>query len=313
MTLNSPSGVTVQWAFKGSYRLKHVVKFCDQVPAQLCALFPQKRKIFTLDNYLAHSDPSVKESLSKRGYFLVILPGGITGVLQVNDTNLHHPLKASYHDEEAALMIEKLKENPDKIPSSSRDEIMKMYKAALEETIANVDVSNAFERNGLTIKFDGSEDQLVSSKLKALVWDEMKELHSVLLSKLHPTTLKKLEEVMIPPDGVKQKLDGVIDNVPPDEGNEVLDGGLTEEEWDKNENETVVDSDDEEDIAVFENDVSTPEDKSMPERKSVFVDLELKADLDCLSQIETAINTEKKSSSPNLLLFLVRVEKMLAV
>ena len=210
-------------------------------------------------------------------------------------------------------MIERLKENPDKIPSSSRDEIMKMCKAALGKTTAKVDVSNAFERNGLTTKFDGSEDQLVSSKLKALVWDEMKELHSVLLSKLHPTTLKKLEEVMIPPDGVKQKLDGVVDNVPPDEGNEVLDGGLTEEEWDKNENETVVDSDDEEDIAVFENDVSTPEDKSMPERKSVFVDLELKADLDCLSQIETAINTEKKSSSANLLLFLVRVEDMLAV
>ena len=72
VTLNSPSGVTVQWAFKGSYRLKHVVKFCDQVPVQLCALFPQKRKIFTLDNYLAHLDPAVKESLSKRGYFLVI-------------------------------------------------------------------------------------------------------------------------------------------------------------------------------------------------------------------------------------------------
>ena len=84
----------------------------------------------------------------------------------------------------------------------------------------------------------------------ALVWDEMKEFRSVLLSKPHSATLKKLGKLMIPPDGVKRKLDGVVDNVPPDEGYEVLDGELTEAEWDENENETVVDSDDEEGITV---------------------------------------------------------------
>ena len=154
----------------------------------------------------------------------MILPGGITEDLQVNNTDLHHPLKASYREKEAVLMIEKLRENPDKISSPSRDDIMKMCKAAFEETIAKVDVSDAFKRNGLTIKLDGSENHLVSSKLRALVWDEMKEFRSVLLNNPHPTTMKKLEEVMIPPDGVKQKLDGVVDNVPPDEGYEVLDG-----------------------------------------------------------------------------------------
>ena len=270
--LNPPSGVTVQWAPKGSYKLENVVKFCDQVPAQPCVLFPQKRKIFTLDDYSAYLDPAVKESLSKRSYFLVILPGGITGDLQVNDTDLYHPLKASYREKEAALMIEKLQENPDKIPSPSWDEIMKMCKAAFKKTIVKVDVSDAFKRNGLIIKLDGSEDHLVSSKLKALVWDEVKEFCSVLLSKPHPTTLKKLDEVIIPPDGVKQKLDGVVDNVPPDEGYEVLDWELTEEEWDENENETVPNSDDEEDITVSENNVSTPEGESIPESELISVD-----------------------------------------
>ena len=37
-------------------------------------------------------------------------------------------------------------------------------------------------------------------------------------------TLKEIEELMIPPDGAKQKLDGVVDSVPPDKGCEVLDG-----------------------------------------------------------------------------------------
>ena len=117
---------------------------------------------------------------------------------------------------------------------------------------------------------------------------------------------------MIPPDGVKRKLDGVVDNVPPDEGYEVLDGELTEEEWDENENKTLADSDDEEDSIVSENEVSTPEGESMPESESISVDPELKIDFDCLSRIESAINREKKSSPANLLSFLVRVENVLA-
>ena len=53
-------------------------------------------------------------------------------------------------------------------------------------------------------------------------------------------------------------------------------------------------------------------DVSKPEGKSISVDPELKADLDCLSWVESTINTGKKSSSANLLPFMVRVENMLA-
>ena len=73
--------------------------FCDQVPAQSCALFPQRCKIFALDNYWAHLDPSVKDVLKKRGCFLIISPGGITGDLQVT-----LDLKSSYRQKELRLM-----------------------------------------------------------------------------------------------------------------------------------------------------------------------------------------------------------------
>ena len=39
---------------------------------------------------------------------------------------------------------------------------------------------------------------------------------------------------MIPPDGGKQKLDGVVDSVPSEKGCKVLDGELTHEKWDEN-------------------------------------------------------------------------------
>ena len=41
---------------------------------------------------------------------------------------------------------------------------------------------------------------------------------------------------MIPTDGVKWNLDGVVDSIPLDEGCEVFDGEVIDEEWDKNDN-----------------------------------------------------------------------------
>ena len=90
--LNPPSEVSAQWSL-------HVVKFCIHVPAQpfLFVLFLQKRKIFTLVDCSIHLDPGVKELLTKRGNFFVILPRDKTGDLQVNNRDLHHPMKTSYH------------------------------------------------------------------------------------------------------------------------------------------------------------------------------------------------------------------------
>ena len=58
------------------------------------------------------------------------------------------------------------------------------------------------------------------------------------------TTLKELEELMIPSGDVKRKLDGVIDGVPPDKGCEMVDGELTQALWDEYDSENFADSDD---------------------------------------------------------------------
>ena len=89
----------------------------------------------------------------------------------------------------------------------------------------------------------------------------------------------------------------------------MLNGEVTDQEWDDNEN--VADSDNEEENVLPEN-VPPPEDEPMPGNESSPVDPELKADLECLRRIESAISSEKKSSSAIPLPFLVRVENMLA-
>ena len=49
---------------------------------------------------------------------------------------------------------------------------------------------------------------------------------------------------MLPPDVVKQQLEGVVDSVPPDKGSEELDRKLTHKQWDENGSEKSADSND---------------------------------------------------------------------
>lgn len=93
------------------------------------------------------------------------------------------------------------------------------------------------------MKLDDLEDHMVYNKPLSLVWDEMKD--SQTLSRLNPNITKKLEEVIIPSDGVKRKLlDEVTGGFLPDEGSEILDGEYTDDEWDDDENENANESKD---------------------------------------------------------------------
>ena len=129
---------------------------------------------------------------------------------------MHHPFKALYRDKESVLMIEKLQEHPNKVPSPTRDDTINMSKFVWNETVANVDVTSAFKRNAINIKLDGFEDHLVISKLNALIWDDILNFRQKLLSSPHPISLKELDDVMIPPGVIRFKK--VVDGVPPDEG-----------------------------------------------------------------------------------------------
>ena len=68
--------------------------------------FPNRHHIFTnvfmlyciyaLDEYSVHVMPEVQEALLKKGYVYVGIGGGITGDIQINDTNTHAPFVACW-------------------------------------------------------------------------------------------------------------------------------------------------------------------------------------------------------------------------
>ena len=78
-----------------------------------------------------------------------------------------------------------------------------MLKFVWNGIVANVMVPSAFKRNAINIKLDDSEDHLVKSKLKALIWDDILDFRQKLLSSPHPLSLKKMNGIMIPSVNLK--------------------------------------------------------------------------------------------------------------
>lgn len=109
---------------------------------------------------------------------------------------IHHTFKSSYHDRKASLVIKKLREDPNEIPSQSRDTITVMAYNLFREKSCQILMWKIFIkklRKDPINKLHVSEKHLVSSKLKGLIWNEVLDFHTQLLSSPNPATLKKLD------------------------------------------------------------------------------------------------------------------------
>ena len=142
-------------------------------------------------------------------------------------------------------MLKKLIEEPGKIPSPSRDEMMSMLSKAWD--MLDIDTAKEFKTLFVTNALDGSEDFLVSDKLYALVGNDMIKFREQLMKERSAKTLREVIGKLIPPKGVKRKGS--------DEGIELLD--CEEEEIPIGEFEQERDNDNNDDAEEPENVVSS--------------------------------------------------------
>ena len=145
--------------------------------------------------------PDIKRALLKNGYIYIGMGGGITGDMQINDTDMHLPLKQNYRRHEQELMIKKLREDPTKIPTVGRNEIMNLIIESWNEL--KVDVEARYKSLWLTNALDGREDSLTSDKLFQLVRHDFLDYREKLTNSEPTATLKALTIQITPPKGVR--------------------------------------------------------------------------------------------------------------
>ena len=216
--LNPPDSMEVQWSPSGSYRLDTMLGTISHLENRYNIFTAKDFAVYILDDYSVHVTEEVRHAMLARGYILVVIGGGITGDIQINDTHLHHPLKQKYRARETTVMLEQLSENPDKIPAPSRDVMMHMLADSWDSL--TMDPLKCLKNNFVCNAFDGSEDFMVSDKLFQIVGAEMVEFREALLKTTAPMTVEKLMKTITPPKGVRIREASVI---PPDEGKELYD------------------------------------------------------------------------------------------
>ena len=195
-------------------------------------------------------------------------------------------------------MVQLLKENPTKIPSPTRDDMMRMFDNAWKTVYNQLDNVFIYKRNMITLALDGSEDYLASRKLFSLVGEEMLAYREELLKKSPPANLKELRKLIIPPEGVKYKKS----DVPEDEGCELWDGEEEEEEWDE-EVDGEISSDDEANTTTTEVRTAPVQSQEIP--PSVVAPRE---DVIRFDKIGEAIKAAKNGASNSLLPHLIKME-----
>eukprot|EP00794_Sanderia_malayensis_P013649 gene13649-15078_t len=216
--LNPPDGVKIHWSPKGSYRLEQMLETIANLPNCHNIFTAKNYAVYVSDDYSVHLMPEVKAALLKRGYIYVGIGGGITGDIQINDTDVHAPLKAKYRQLEMELMLRQLQSDPKKIPSPSRDEMMSMLNESF--SALDIDFCTRFKSLWVTNALDGSEDHMVSDKLFRLVGEDLVKYRNQLLKK--PSGLKEMIANIIPPKGIKRKA-ATASEIPVDEGIELHD------------------------------------------------------------------------------------------
>ena len=201
--LNSPSSIKVQWSESDSYRIDQLKQTIMNLPNRFNPFMCNDFVICVLDNYALHIMLEVKKLLWERSYVLIIIGGGITGYVQKNDTHVHRALNREYRHLETELMLSMLQKNNVKIPSPSRDDMMKMIATAWNKL--NVDYIRAFKTLFVTNSLDGSKDYLVSDRLFKLNGDSMVSFQKKFIESLIPASLSAVVKKLIPPKGIKRK------------------------------------------------------------------------------------------------------------
>ena len=111
--------VLVQTAPKGSYRVEQLLEYLDLLLP--VAERPEDSVCLYLDWFSAHLSAEVWDLVvEQKGHMLAYHGGGVTGILQANDTHIHEPLSKIFKALEMTDVTRQRRLNRQKIPRRTR-------------------------------------------------------------------------------------------------------------------------------------------------------------------------------------------------
>ena len=170
--LSVPAGLeaSVAWSTKGSYRqadmLRYMAKYLKLWTPERAAA--KDYRVFQMDVARCHIGDNIIDFAWSRGYLTQYHYGGVTGALQVNDTDNHKEFEREFLGFEEAAVIQRQLVSPNDIsraPQEVLDDVLATW-----DLLDHALIGTGYKTNGLSVALDGSEDELISRDAR-VIWD----------------------------------------------------------------------------------------------------------------------------------------------
>ena len=164
------SWMSVTTSPKGSYREEHVLAYLERHLEPWSA--DRRWRILITDAFSAHMGDNIRRLAWHRGYIVILHGGGTTGVMQVNDTDLHQHLRRLYVEEEQIFLIARNRAAPGQLVTPRPSDCIQWAATIWRRRSLHIRGSGGFKSVGAAVALDGSEDHLVTREAKQ-VWDDV--------------------------------------------------------------------------------------------------------------------------------------------
>ena len=126
--MSLPPGLRMSLAFSpsGSYAEQQVLQYLQRWLPEWNAERQERRdfRVLLLDAYTAHKTEAVRLLARERGFLRVMYGGGVTGILQWNDTDLHARMEYALLQLEQLDFHKQLEERPWRVPTRERQDLV---------------------------------------------------------------------------------------------------------------------------------------------------------------------------------------------
>ena len=177
--LRYPETVYVQTCESGSYRADNICDLLDWALPNYTPFNPPKKHkgskptlvAVILDWFAAHHCEDTRALLHKKGCMRIMLGGGLTAIVQGNDTHLHKPLNAYWRNLEVREAARTTDIRRHSLAAKSRQAVLNRAVGAWGQCDHEA-ISNSYWHNGIANGLDGKEDKTLN-RTCAEYWTEL--------------------------------------------------------------------------------------------------------------------------------------------
>ena len=155
---------------KGSYKEPDVYRYLER---HMEPWGPTRRwRILFCDAYSAHDSHAIRKLAWARGYILMYHGGGSTGVVQVNDTDLHYFISQMYVQMEMLDLHERNELFTGRLATRSKPNMVTDVISIWKNTSLHLKARDGHLLNGLCERVDGADEPKMD-RLARTFWEEL--------------------------------------------------------------------------------------------------------------------------------------------